>query len=222
MRLLVEHWIELNKNKKIKKTEGSSSLLIQLASQSYRRVYHSFFIFALVHWFNSQRAMSSLETWSLPVFILLFSCIASLTRADLPASGQDLTHHNHHNLFATKTTYHQAYHKLLNNDNQVRDYNVPDQCKPKMLYLICRHATRYPSKKKASKMQKQMYALRDKIVVNNNLTSDLIDRFKAWRIRMQIHDDNRITDTGFQETRVLGRFCSLISMKTVPTKDSSR
>lgn len=166
--------------------------------------------------------MHFLSIWILTIFILLLHIEASpVVGTDQPTAGHG--HHNHHNLFATKTTYQQAYHKLLNNENQVRDYRVPDQCKPKMLYLICRHATRYPSKKKASRMQEKMYTLRDKIVANNNLSADLIERFKQWQLRMQIHDDNRITDTGFQETRVLGRHrrsfpgdhCLLIALNIV-------
>lgn len=149
--------------------------------------------------------MYSLRTGSLSTFIFILFISSSTCTDPPPPSASGSTDQNHHNLFATKTTYHQAYRKLLNNDNQVRDYKVPDQCKPKMLYLICRHATRYPSKKKALKMQETMYSLRDKIVANDNLTADLIDRFKNWQLRMQIHDDNRITDTGFQETRVLGK-----------------
>lgn len=149
------------------------------------------------------KAMHSFKNW-ISINLLLIQLSIYTYQQNLPI----LTSPNH-NLFATKTTYHDAYYKLLNNHNQIKDYNLPDQCKPKMLYLICRHATRYPSRKKAAKMNDKMYFLRDVIVANNNFSSDLINRFKNWKLRMQLDDDNRITDTGFLETRQLGMFCRI-------------
>lgn len=54
-------------------------------------------------------------------------------------------------------------------------------------------------------MQARMYAFRDRLIANSTLNADQIKQFKNWQLRMQLNDDNRISDTGFQETRQLGK-----------------
>lgn len=134
---------------------------------------------------------------------LKWSSIFNLILLSIVHQSICLEQSNQH-LYATKTTYHQAYFKLLNNDNQIKNFKPPDQCKPKMLYMICRHATRYPSKKKITRMQSKIYLFRDLLIENNKISPEQKDQFKKWELKMQLDDDNRITDSGFQETRLLG------------------
>lgn len=143
------------------------------------------------------------------ILINKLSCLDQQTSTSSITSNSSLsTSYKHNNLFATKTSYHQAYFKLLENVNQIRNYDLPKQCKPKMFYMICRHSTRYPSRKKINKMKKTMNSIRDKLVHSNRLDSHLIQRFKHWDLKMDLEDDNRITDTGFHETRQLGKIYS--------------
>ena len=139
--------------------------------------------------------------------LILINLLFSIAQSNQQITNNQINNQtlNHNNLFATKTTYHQAYFKLLQNDNQIRDFKIPAQCRQKMFYLVCRHATRYPSKKKITRMQDQLYLFKDKIIAANNLDLDLIEKFKNWKLRIQLDDDNRISDTGFQETRELGK-----------------
>ena len=147
--------------------------------------------------------MDSNQIWYVSIGLLVLLIIQQHhpTVGSIQQSNQASKHH----LYATKTSYHQAYYKLLNNSFQINNYKPPEQCKPKLFYMICRHATRYPSKKKITKMQARMYAFRDRLIANSTLNADQIKQFKNWQLRMQLNDDNRISDTGFQETRQLGK-----------------
>lgn len=113
--------------------------------------------------------------------------------------------------YSTKTKYQDVL-DLLTHQAATKDtnLNLPDTCVPRSLFLISRHATRYPDHKIIKKMREQLPALRDRLLLNENqlrqagFTDDDLSQLANWKLEMRDQDDNRIADYGRKEAQSLG------------------
>ena len=130
--------------------------------------------------------------------------------------------------FSTKTKYQDVL-DLLNRQAATKDtnLNLPDTCVAQSLFLISRHATRYPDQKMIKKMREQLPKIRDRLLSNQDqllhdgLTEEHIKQLRIWKLRMRDKDDNRLANYGRKETRLLGIFLYRIFLLSVISKSIS-
>lgn len=107
-------------------------------------------------------------------------------------------------LYGTKTVYGE-----VNGKNTLSQLNVKG-CVPKVFYLFCRHATRYPDKDDINKMIKFFPILKEKIL-NNSVSNGVkmckedLQNLKNWNEQLKPDFDNKMSETGENETLLLAQ-----------------
>lgn len=128
------------------------------------------------------------------VICTIISTIFSLPRSD------------NWNWFSTKTSYKDALEWF---SKQNYSKSGPKSCEPQLLYLISRHASRYPDSKMIKEMQ-LLYSLRDKLIINSdrllteNFTEQDLEQLKNWKLQMKPSDGKNISISGYQEASSFG------------------
>lgn len=106
--------------------------------------------------------------------------------------------------YGTKTTYYNAA------GNKTLDKLDVGECTPKVLYLLSRHAIRYPGKDDIEKLRKKLPALQKKIMnssksENVKMCQEDVNALKKWDLSYGPNDDNRISLSGEEEAKSLAR-----------------
>lgn len=130
---------------------------------------------------------------------------------------------NPYRLYGTKT----VYDKVRGKDNSLNEVNV-GECIPKVFYLFCRHATRYPDKEDIEEMIKLIPDLQEKIHNNSlmgkvKMCNEDIENLSKWVEKLRPEYDNKMSKTGEDETKLLAQrfkshFPSLLDGSYSPEK----
>lgn len=100
-------------------------------------------------------------------------------------------------LFASKTAYDQVRSRQA-----IREYNVPG-CIPKQFYLLSRHGTRYPAKKKIEQMQEFLPFLQNEILQKQSLFPSSLEQLSKWHLLLDSTYDMKLSPTGYKELQEL-------------------
>ncbi|RWS17167.1 Multiple inositol polyphosphate phosphatase 1-like protein [Dinothrombium tinctorium] len=109
---------------------------------------------------------------------------------------------NVYRLYATKTTF--TENQLNLGDKIELDYHRLKELKdwkPIMLYVVARHAIRFPDREDIEEMSQYLPQIRDEILKNRGeLCDDDVKAFENWRFQMTPDDDNNVCERGREET----------------------
>jgi len=138
---------------------------------------------------------------------LILACLAlHFNQIHCQACFDPSLKHSH----GSKTTYTNAY-QYINCCQETVDTIIPNECSPEMIFLINRHAIRYPSAKQIKSLNITLVQLRDTILRNYNLklthlSNQVVAELSKWNLHMSVQDDYRISLSGFKEIHQIGPF----------------